>query len=218
MSSGPPIRRTTMTKETLMPVNLEPATRRLAALVACVPDDALVDPTPCDIAVGALLDHVATLAVAFTAAARKDGAGPTGPPPPPDVANLGPEWRDTIPRALDELAIAWSEADAWSGTTRVGGMDMPGEAAGLVALDEVVMHGWDLARALDLPYDVDQEHLEALMGFLVHMAEPDMTAAREGLFGPVVTVAADAPLLARALGLAGRDPAWRGSGSPGPRQ
>jgi uncharacterized protein (TIGR03086 family) len=192
-----------------MPVDLEPATRRLAGLVRSVPDGALDRPTPSDITVGALLDHVGTLAIAFSAAARKDTSGPTEAPPPPDVSNLRPEWRDSIPRAVEELAIAWSAPEAWEGMTRVGGMDMPGEAAGIVALDEVVMHGWDLARALDRPYDVEMFQLEALMSFLDEMAEPDMSPAREGLFGPVVPVPDDAPLLDRALGLAGRDPAWR---------
>ena len=29
--------------------------------------------------------------------------------------------------------------------TEAGGVTMPGEVTGLVALDEVVLHGWDLA-------------------------------------------------------------------------
>jgi hypothetical protein len=33
-----------------------------------------------------------------------------------------------------------------------------------------------------------------------------------GLFGPPVPVPDDAPLLARLLGLTGRDPAWRAGG------
>jgi uncharacterized protein (TIGR03086 family) len=85
---------------------------------------------------------------------------------------------------------------------------MPGEAVGIVALDEVVLHGWDLARATSQPFDAGTRELEALLGFLTHVAEPGMEAGREGLFGPVVPVPADAPLLDRILGLAGRDPAW----------
>jgi len=92
--------------------------------------------------------------------------------------------------------------------TKIGGMDMPGEAAGVVALDEVVLHGWDLARATGQPYEVDADLLEPLLGFVTHMAEPGMVEARRGLYGPVVAVPDDAPLLDQVVGLAGRDPNW----------
>ena len=191
-----------------MAVNLDPATTQLSEIVRGVPDDMLGAPTPSDVSVGALLDHIRTFAAAFTAAARKDFAGLDGPPPAPDASNLDPHWRESIPRALDELARAWSDADAWDGMTRIGGLDMPGEAAGIVALDEVVLHGWDLARATRQPYDVDTGVLDPLVGFVTHMAEPGMVDARNGLFGPVVSVPDDAPLLDRVVGLTGRDPDW----------
>jgi len=190
-------------------MNIEPATTRLAALVRSVPDAALDNPTPCDTSVAALLDHIGTLALAFTDAARKDTSKLTEAPTPPDASNLGPDWRDAIPRALDGLAEAWHDPEAWAGTTQIVGMEMPGEAAGIVALDEVVIHGWDVARSIGQPYEVEPELLEPVMGFLTHMAEPEMLHTREGgLFGPVVEVAPNAPLLDRAVGLAGRDPAW----------
>jgi uncharacterized protein (TIGR03086 family) len=191
-----------------MAVELEPATSQLSAIIRGVPDGMLGAPTPSDVPVGELLDHVQTFAAAFTAAAKKDVAGPVGPPPAPDAANLGSDWRESIPRALGGLADAWSDAEAWEGMTKIGGLDMPGEAAGIVALDEVVLHGWDLARATNQPYEVDAALLEPLLGFVTHMAEPGMIEARDGLFGPVVAVADDAPLLDRVVGLAGRDPGW----------
>ena len=56
-------------------VDLEPATRRMAALVGAVLDSVLDRPTPCPAyAVGDLLDHIGGLTFAFTAAARKDFA------------------------------------------------------------------------------------------------------------------------------------------------
>jgi uncharacterized protein (TIGR03086 family) len=190
-----------------MAVELEPATTRLGEIVRGVPDALLAAPTPSDIPVGALLDHIRNFAAAFTSAARKDRDGPVGPPSP-DPSNLGPDWRESIPRALDGLADAWSDPDAWTGMTKIGGMDMPGEAAGVVALDEVVLHGWDLARATGQPYEVDADLLEPLLGFVTHMAEPGMVEARRGLYGPVVAVPDDAPLLDQVVGLAGRDPNW----------
>ena len=102
-----------------MPVlDLRPATDQLAALVRGVRDDQFDAPTPCpEMPVGALLDHVGMLALAFTRAADKT-AGDDGPPPPVDAANLPEDWREEIPTRLDALAAAWQAPDAWTGTTR----------------------------------------------------------------------------------------------------
>ena len=92
--------------------------------------------------------------------------------------------------------------------TRAGGIDLPGEVAGLVALDEVVIHGWDVARASGQPYSSDAATLEAVHGFVEQFSGPGQEAAREGLFGPEVSVGKDAPLLDRVIAMTGRDPAW----------
>jgi len=191
-----------------MHVDVMPAIEQLCALVTNVPDAALGNETPCGYPVGALFDHLATFAVVFTAAANKEADGRTGPPPAPDAAHLASDWRATIPRDLVALGVAWSTPEAWSGTTKVRGMDMPGEAVGIIALDEVVLHAWDLARATDQSYDPDARVLDPLMGFLTHMAEGGTGIARDGIFGPVVAVADDAPQFDRVLGLSGRDPTW----------
>jgi uncharacterized protein (TIGR03086 family) len=92
--------------------------------------------------------------------------------------------------------------------TRAGGFELPGEFAGIVALDELVIHGWDVARASGQPYDCDPGSVEAVMGFVTQFSGPGQEEAREGMFGPVVPVPDDAPLLDRVIGLTGRDPAW----------
>jgi uncharacterized protein (TIGR03086 family) len=80
-----------------------------------------------------------------------------------------------------------------------------------VALDELVLHGWDVARASGQPYEPDPVALEAIHGFLAPLAAPEQAAMRGTIFGPVVPVPDTAPMLDRVVGLAGRDPAW----SPG---
>ena len=40
------------------------------------------------------------------------------------------------------------------------GVDFPGEVAGIVAMTEVVIHGWDLAAATGQAYDVDPVTLD----------------------------------------------------------
>ena len=185
------------------PVDLEPAARRMARLIEAVPGDALDHPTPCaQYRVGDLLDHVGGFALAFRAAAVKT---PLEGAPSGDAANLGDDWRARIPRDLVALAEAWKDPDAWTGMTAAGGVDLPGEVAGVVALDELVIHGWDLAKAIAQPADYDGPGLEAVLGMVEHFRG----TGAEGLFGDEVPVPADAPLFDRILGIAGRDPSWQ---------
>lgn len=194
-------------------LDLEPAAREVTRLLAGVTDEQLSQPTPCDgLPVAALLDHLMGLSLAFTWGARKttgdrpDGVG--GPPPEPSVEHLEPDWRTVLPRRLAELAAAWRRPSAWQGTTMVGGVTLPGETMGVVALDELVLHGWDLARATGQSFSCDPASTEAVLAFTTEAARPEQAAGRDGLFGPVVAVPPDAPALDRALGLAGRDPGW----------
>ncbi len=195
-----------------MTIDLAPAAARLADIVKNVPEDRLGGPTPCPAyTLGDLLDHVGGFAFAFTAAATKTGGdtdagaaqGPSG-----DASRLGDDWRTRIPRDLLALADAWRDPKAWTGMTQAGGIDLPGEVAGLVALDELVIHGWDVARASGQSFDCEPELLEALHGFVAQFDDPAQESESEGLFGPAVPVPDTAPLLDRVLGLTGRDPAW----------
>jgi uncharacterized protein (TIGR03086 family) len=185
--------------------DLGPAASRLAGLVSAVRDEQLTDPTPCpDYALGDLLDHVGSLALAFTACARKELDSPYVTGRPGDAGQLAADWRTSIPDDLTELAKVWRDPAAWEGMTRVGGLDLPGQIAGLVGLDELVVHGWDVARVTKQSYEIDDASLEACMAFL---SQPvDRTSGAP--FGPVVEVADSAPLLDRVIGLSGRDPAW----------
>jgi uncharacterized protein (TIGR03086 family) len=193
-------------------VDLAPAARRMGDLLGRVPDEMLDAPTPNPgYTLGALVDHVGGAALAFTGAAVKDTGEATSHAPSGDASRLGDDWRTRIPRDLAALADAWRDPEAWTGMTKAGGVELPGEVAGLVALDEIVIHGWDIARASGQEYDCDPASLEAVHGFVMQFSEPGQEEARAGLFGPVVEVPDDAPLLDRVIGLTGRDPAW----SPG---
>ena len=188
--------------------DLEPAARRLGALVAAVRDDQLDGPTPCpDYRLGDLLEHVGGLAQAFRAAAAKELGAETGQAAAGDAARLPADWRTRIPQDLLTMAHAWRDPDAWTGMTAAGGVELPGEVAGLVALDELVIHGWDVARATGQPYEVGDAELEAVRTFVAPMADAG-PEERAGLFGPPVAVPDDAPELDRILGLTGREPTW----------
>ncbi|WP_234362354.1 TIGR03086 family metal-binding protein [Streptomyces sp. IMTB 1903] len=188
-------------------VDLQPQARVVSRLVEGVPGSALAGPTPCpEYAVADLLDHVRGLAIAFRDAARKDLGPTTDTAPEPAGPSLPAAWREELPRLLAELAEAWQNPSAWTGVTRAGGVDLPGEIAGAVALDELVIHGWDLARATGQEYVPDQAALRAVHAFLLASAQEER--GEDDIFGPVVPVPDAAPLLDRAVGLSGRDPGW----------
>src|SRR5947207_1801104 len=184
-------------------IDLRPAAERMARVVDNIADDDLTKPTPCEkYTVGDLLDHLAGGALAFRAAAVKE---PLGQAPPGDVARLGPDWRTRIPADVRAAAEAWQDKEAWEGMTAVGGIDLPGEVAAMVALDEFVVHGWDLAKATGQPPGYDGPELEAVHQTVLQFRQ----AGLEGIFGAEVQVDEGAPLFDRVLGVTGREPNWR---------
>lgn len=190
-------------------IDLGPAARRLADLVARVPDEDLTRPTPCPAyALGDLIEHVGGMAIAFTAAASKERDARTDQAPPGDAARLSADWRERIPRDLRALGLAWQEPGAWLGMTRIAGMDTPAETVGLVLADELAVHGWDVARASRQPYACEPDVLEAARQFLEMFASPDAPSGPEVPFGPATVLLPEAPLLDRVVALAGRDPGW----------
>lgn len=191
-------------------LDLAPAAHEVQRLLKGVGDDQLGDPTPCaGTPVAGLLDHLMGLTLAFTWAAGKQSP-PAGAPagPAPRADNLDPNWREQLPRRLEDLVEAWRRPSAWEGLAEAGGVRMPAEIMGVVALDELVLHGWDLARATRQSFACDPASTEAVLAFTSESATPERADSREGLFGPVVEVPDDAPAFDRALGFAGRDPAW----------
>jgi uncharacterized protein (TIGR03086 family) len=189
-------------------IDLSPAAERMRELVRAVGEDDLDAPTPCaDTTVGGLVDHVMGLSLAFRMAAHKQNSADGPGPSVPATAELPADWREQADLRLHELAEAWRDPAAWDGVTAAGGLELPAHEAGIVALNELVLHGWDLARATGQAFRCDPVHVEAVLGFTTAIAEGG-PKARAGLFGEPVDVPPDAPAFDRALGLAGRDPAW----------
>jgi uncharacterized protein (TIGR03086 family) len=193
--------------------DLGPTADEVARVVQGIGDDDLALPSPCpDSSVGDLLDHFMGLTTEFRQAATKEtverarAGGPANAPGGSSVDRLDSGWRTELPSRLAALAAAWRADDAWDGLTMAGGVELPAEVMARVAADELVMHGWDLAVATGQDFQPDHAGLRACYEFTLAAAEPG--APRDGLFGPIVAVPDDAPLLHRALGLAGRDPHW----------
>jgi uncharacterized protein (TIGR03086 family) len=194
-------------------LDLRPATDVLTRLVQGVRDDQLDAATPCgDRRLADLLDHIDGLSLAFALAARKTEPEGGSRQPSADGARLGAEWRSRIGQRLAGMAEAWSSPEAWTGTTRVGGLDLPGDVAGIVGLDEVIVHGWDVAVATGQRADWDDDLVAAAAGYVQDIAARNPEGI-PGLFGPAVPVPPSASPLDRLIGLTGRDPGWRPPGT-----
>jgi len=190
-------------------LDLEPPASQLITLAEAVTDDMLPAPTPCgDYTVRDLLAHVMGLTIAFRDAAAK--AGTSAQDAVPGRAALDDDWRDQLPGRLLAMAAAWHAPQAWEGLTKVGGGTMPAPIVGQAGLNELVIHGWDLARATGQPYGCDEASAHASAEFL-SLASAAAEPGQRGPFGPAVDVPPGAPVLVRAIGLSGRDPQWPGA-------
>lgn len=184
--------------------DLSPAADALADIVAAIDDTQLDAPTPADIPVRALIEHVGGLAEAFRAAATKESLDASAAPEFGAGDALPGDWRASVPARLSALARAWRVPAAWEGDTEAGGVTMPAPVTARVALDELVIHAWDLARATGQDLKVTDSDLAVLLEFL----QDTPAEGTPGLFGPVVPMGPAAPAVHRVLGLTGRDPFW----------
>ncbi|HTJ35759.1 MAG TPA: TIGR03086 family metal-binding protein [Dactylosporangium sp.] len=150
-------------------------------------------PTPCaEWDVAALRGHLLEWGPALEGAARKESV-------PPGAAY------GSLREQVTRLAEAWGEPAAWSGTTRMATVELPAEVVGGMVLGEFVLHGWDLARALGVPVSWDDEVLRLLYAEVARSADQGRSV---GVYAAEVPVPSGASLLARTLGLSGRDPSW----------
>lgn len=127
--------------------------------------------------------------------------------PRSDAASLLPGWRSRIPTRLTELVGAWRDPAAWEGIATVGGVDLPAAACGATGVDELVVHGWDIARSLGRGYRIDDASIAVAREFVDSVTAPGVQPP-PGLFGPPVPVPSDASPLDQLLAQTGRDPHW----------
>ena len=190
--------------------DLGPVAHEMARLVNGVRDDQLANPTPCpQYALGDLLQHVRVLAEAFTVSARKEQPpGGSQPPALGDASLLSEDWRGETVQWLDQLVEAWADPAAWEGTSWIAGFEAPSSAVGMTAANELVAHGWDVARASGQELDLDDAALAPSREFVAMMSGPGSDEARGDAFGPAVPVPAGASALDEVIAGNGRDPAW----------
>lgn len=116
--------------------------------------------------------------------------------------------------AADDPATAYGEASAAALTAASTGDtlsrvhptplgDMPGPVlAGFTTLD-ILVHGWDLAKATGQPTSLDDALAAHVLAFAQQAITPGFRAPR---IGPALPVEADAPIADRLIAFVGRQP------------
>ncbi|MBZ9644422.1 TIGR03086 family metal-binding protein [Streptomyces sp. PSKA30] len=180
------------------------ARERAVPVVRAIPDEALAAPTPCaEYDVKALVNHLFQVVVEFQKLAAK---GESDFSATPDRVGAGPDWRERFAEETDKLVAAWSAPGAEEGAA--GAWKMPARLVGSMALLDLTVHVWDLARATGQEYRADggvEPVLEQLTGTVAELAP---TARKTGVFAEPVPVGEQASPFERLLAQTGRDPHW----------
>jgi uncharacterized protein (TIGR03086 family) len=163
-------------------------------------------PTPCaSWNVRELVNHVVLDVEHFTATA----AGRRWEEHGDDV--IGEDWTGAYRRSADELVETWRREGVQGRMLRSPSGEMPASWSVGLQLTDLVVHGWDVARATGQAFDVDEHLADVGLAWAQRSLQPQFRGD-EGSgksFGPEVDVPDDAPVLDRLVGYFGRDPAWR---------
>jgi uncharacterized protein (TIGR03086 family) len=184
----------------------ERAVASTAEIVKATPAGRLDAPTPCaGWDVRALMNHV--IGTFWLAEALFGDHAPRYPMAPGGLPPADLAGNDPAAAYAEAAAAALAAASAGDTLTRVHVTplgEMPGPVlAGFTTLD-ILVHGWDLARATGQPADLDGRLAAHVLGFAEQaLATPESRAA---LIGPAVAVAADAPVTDRLVAFLGRRP------------
>jgi uncharacterized protein (TIGR03086 family) len=176
-----------------------------AEVVKGVRPEQISAPTPCtEWDIRNLLNHViGTLWLSQALFTDQPPRHPMAPGGLPATDLVGDDPAAAYAEASAAALAAAGTGDALTRLHKTPLGDMPGPAlAGFTTLD-ILVHGWDLAKATGQPADLDGKLSAHVLGFAEQALTPDTRAPR---IGPAVAVPADAPVADRLVGFLGRQP------------
>jgi uncharacterized protein (TIGR03086 family) len=176
------------------------------AKVAAVAPEQWAKQSPCEKwSARDVVDHVVSMHGVMLRPLNK--ALPKAPTVAEDPLGAFRAARASVEAVLDDPELAGANCDTPAGRMTVA------DQIDQVISDDLVLHGWDLARATGQDEAMDPQDVERLWASNSAMPAEVMERYRTPgafgpgieVFGPEIKVAEDAPLQDRLLGLIGRD-------------
>jgi uncharacterized protein (TIGR03086 family) len=179
-----------------------------ARIVGGVRSDQLSAATPCnDWDLHELLNHI-ILWTAYSAERRAAGEQVPDELMKKDFV-AEPGYAADYAAQLDKAVAAWSDPAVWQRDLNVMGTPTPAADVAALLIAEMVLHGWDAAKASGQRYTARDDVAAAVLAAVE--ANAALFRRYQG-FADAVSVPASAPVLDRALAMSGRDPAWTPAG------
>ena len=114
-----------------------------------------------------------------------------------------PGYAQAYQAQLAKAVHAWSKPEAWAGDRNVMGSATPAADIAAMLIAEMVLHGWDIAKATGQDYHCDDAVARNVLKTVE--AQGELFRQYQG-FAAIVPVPDDATAFDRALALSGRDP------------
>ena len=173
------------------------------AIVVAVRPDQLTLPTPCtEYNVRALLSHIVG-GLTRIAVIGEGGDGLAVVPRADGVPDDG--WPDAYHAARARVTAAWADDARLDALVVAPWGKVPGRIALGGYVQEILTHGWDLARAAGQPTELDPELAHWVLAVARQILPPEPRGG-EIPFGPPVPVPADAGPYAQLAAWLGRQP------------
>jgi len=174
---------------------------RTGHIVAGVRPEHIALPTPCrDWDVRLLLNHIIGGNQMFADVAR--GATVVASGEMDD--HTRPDPGTNYLASAESVIAAWSEPGVMDRRCRMPFGDIPASAAVSIHFLDLVVHGWDLARATGQDTAIDADLAAEALDISHDLLSPELR--QSGAFGPEIPASAEDPLHERLVAFMGRRP------------
>jgi uncharacterized protein (TIGR03086 family) len=174
-------------------------------VVGGITPDQLDQPTPCsDWDVRALLNHVTGGSDMFAEGVSQGALSDERAGELLGTDRLGDDYQGAFAAATQRALEAFEAPGAAEKMVTLPFGTMPAGVALNIAIFDVAVHTWDLAKATGQSTALSPEVLEPALAVGTAMIDDNMR--NTGMFGPAVSVADDAPTQDRLAAFAGRQP------------